>query len=239
MKVNEMQKTIGIIGGMGPLATVDLMSKIISFTDAKEDQDHIHVIADNYPQIPDRTAAITGYGDDPTSCMVESAQRLEQAGAHILIMACNTAHYFFNAVNDSVQIPVVHMPRETIRFVKKEQLSNVGLLATDGTIITNVYQQYCQKHRINMITPDARLQRKVMDGIYAIKAGLIDEGHLFIENVAKSLESRGAEAIIAGCTEVPIVLSQVSEFRVIDPTEIAAKQLIKLAKQHSEYSLLM
>src|SRR5205085_11559342 len=97
-----MQKVDGIIGGMGPLATVDLMNKIIFYTPAKKDQDHIHIIVDNYSQIPDRTTAILGKGTDPAPFIIQSAQRLENAGADFLVIACNTAHFYFNSIENSI-----------------------------------------------------------------------------------------------------------------------------------------
>jgi len=224
-----MQKVVGIIGGMGPLATIDLMNKIISYTPAMKDQDHIHIIADNYSQIPDRTTAILGKGIDPTPYIVQSAQRLQNAGADFLVIACNTAHFFYEAAKRSVSIPILHMPLETARFVQKNNFRKVGLLATDGTIQTKLYQDNCQNHRIDVIEPDKAMQEKVMKGIYAIKGGNLEAGFLCLSTVADKLRASGAEAIIAGCTEVPLVLKSSENICVIDPTEIVAKMVIKIA----------
>lgn len=232
-----MQKVVGIIGGMGPLATVDLMKKIISFTRAKEDQDHIHIIADNYPQIPDRTAAIVGNGIAPTSFMIESAQRLENAGADILVIACNTAHFFYEAVQQAVHIPILHMPFETVCFLKEQTIKKVGLLATDGTIMTNLYQSSCLQYNIDIELPDKQLQKLVMEGIYAIKSGRLEKGQLYLSTVAETLEERHVDAIIAGCTEVPIVLQSSEKIQIIDPTEIAARKIVTFVKKSSEKPL--
>ncbi|MCM3725034.1 amino acid racemase [Neobacillus cucumis] len=224
-----MQKVVGIIGGMGPLATVDLINKIIFYTPAKKDQDHIHIIVDNYSQIPDRTTAILGKGTDPAPFIIQSAQRLENAGADFLVIACNTAHFYFNLIENSVSIPVLNMPLETARFLHEKNFSRVGLLATDGTINTKLYQHSCQVYDINVIEPDLQVQKEVMEGIYAIKGSDLEKGLLYLSRVANTLINRGAEAIIAGCTEIPLVLKSSQDICVIDPTEILAKTVIKTA----------
>ncbi|WP_409275851.1 aspartate/glutamate racemase family protein [Neobacillus sp. SCS-31] len=226
-----MQKVVGIIGGMGPLATVDLMSKIIFYTPAKKDQDHIHIIVDNYSQIPDRTTAILGKGTDPTPFMIQSARLLENAGADFLVMACNTAHFYFNAVSNSVSIPILNMPLETARFLHGNKLRRAGLLATDGTINTKLYQHSCETYDIHVIEPDLQMQKEVMEGIYAIKAGNLDEGFLHLSEAADKLRESGAEAIIAGCTEIPLVLKSSEQMNIIDPTEILAKRVIETATE--------
>lgn len=226
-----MQKVVGIIGGMGPLATVDLMNKIISYTPAMKDQDHIHIIADNYSQIPDRTTAILGKGTDPTPYIIQSAQRLENAGADFLVIACNTAHFFFELVQKSVSIPILHMPLETARFLQENSFRKVGLLATDGTINTKLYQHSCQNYDIEVIEPDKDMQKEVMDGIYAIKGRNLEKGHFCLSKVANKLIKQGAVAIIAGCTEIPLVLRSSQDICIIDPTEILAKTVIKTANE--------
>ncbi|MGP7815619.1 aspartate/glutamate racemase family protein [Niallia sp. 01092] len=222
-----MQKVVGIIGGMGPLATVDLMNKIISRTPARKDQDHIHIMADNYAQIPDRTKAIMGKGIDPAPYMIQSAQRLQNAGADFLVIACNTAHYFFEPVKKFVVIPIMHMPLETTNYLHKKRLKKVGLLATDGTTNTEIYQNSCQEYEIEVINPDTEMQKKVMEAIYAIKGGNLEVGQTCLLTAANNLINQGAEAIIAGCTEIPLVLKPSQDICVIDPTEILAKAVIK------------
>lgn len=226
-----MQKVVGIIGGMGPLATVDLMNKIIFYTPAMKDQDHIHIIVDNYSQIPDRTTAILGKGTDPTPFIIQSAQRLENAGADFLAIACNTAHFYFKSIKNSVSIPILHMPLETACYLHENNLSRVGLLATDGTINTGLYQHSCRAYDINVIVPDIEMQKEVMEGIYAIKGSDLEKGRLYLSKVANKLINRGAEAIIAGCTEIPLVLKSSQDICVIDPTEILAKTVIKTASE--------
>ncbi|MDP5275483.1 aspartate/glutamate racemase family protein [Chengkuizengella axinellae] len=229
-----MSKVIGIIGGMGPMATVDLMEKIIANTPAKQDQEHIHVIADNNSQIPDRTSAILGRGKDPTPWMIQSAQRLQNAGAEILVMACNTAHFFYNAVRSSIHIPILHIPLETAYYLKINHYKSVGLLATDGTIKSKLYQRYFENFEINYIPTDEILQEKVMEGIYEVKGGKLETGSQLLSEAAEQLISNGADAIIAGCTEVPLVLHSTEDCCVIDPTEIIANKVIEVATDNRE-----
>ena len=124
-----MKKTIGIIGGMGPMATVDLMKKVILATDAREDQEHIPILVDNNTNIPDRTAAILGEGEDPLPELLKSADRLTDAGADFLIMGCNTAHYFLPRMMPHLKVPFVNMIEETAAFCAREGFKKVGLLA--------------------------------------------------------------------------------------------------------------
>ncbi|WP_277818450.1 amino acid racemase [Bacillus sp. TL12] len=133
------------------------------------------------------------------------------------------------AAKRSVSIPILHMPLETARFVQENNLKKVGLLATDGTIKTELYQNSCQSYKINVIEPDKEMQEKVMEGIYAIKSVNLETGFLYLSKVADKLKESGAEAIIAGCTEVPLVLKSSENICVIDPTEIVAKMVIKIA----------
>jgi aspartate racemase len=218
---------------MGPLATVVLMKKVVSYTPATKDQDHIHVIADSFSQIPDRTTAILEKGVDPSPYMIQSAQRLEKAGADFLVIACNTAHFFFEAVKKSVRIPILHMPVETAKYLQENHFKKVGLLATDGTINTKLYQHSCQNFDIEVVEPDKVIQKEVMEGIYAIKGGKSAKGFLSLSTVANKLSEEGAEAIIAGCTEIPLVLKSSDEMVIIDPTEILAKTIIKTANEAS------
>ncbi|MDR4887772.1 amino acid racemase [Fredinandcohnia sp. QZ13] len=223
-----MTKTLGIMGGMGPLATVDLMTKIIRLTPAQNDQAHIHMIVDNYPQIPDRTSAILGKGMNPLPFMIESAKRLETAGADWIAIACNTAHYYFDEIQASVKIPLLNMPKETVRFIDKVGLKTIALLATDGTLSTNLYQESLHERGIVVVEPDKMTQEDVMEGIYAVKSGNLEKGKKLLLQASKTVIAQGAEAIIAACTEIPLVLSEVDGFKVIDPTEIVAKKIVDM-----------
>lgn len=224
-----MTKTLGIMGGMGPLATVDLMNKIIRLTPAQRDQDHIHMIVDNFPQIPDRTEAIMGKGTNPLSFMIESAKRLEAAGADFIAIACNTAHYYLDDIQNSVNIPIMNMPKETVRFIDKAGFKTIALLATDGTISTNLYQESLRERGFAVVEPDAVTQEIIMEGIYSVKSGDLTKGKKLFLHASNTVIEHGAEAIIAACTEIPLVLTEIDGISLIDPTQILAKKIVEIS----------
>ncbi len=225
-----MKKIIGIIGGMGPAATADLYHRIIEATDAKTDAEHLHVIMDGNVNIPDRTAAILRGGEDPTAELVKSASRLEQAGAELLIMACNTSHYFYDRITSQVSAPFLHMPREAAKEAKRRGLRTVALLATDGTCEAGVYQQAFadEAPEIRLIRPDGEGQRLVMALIYDnVKAGRYDMPKEKLENLLVQLKDCGAEAFILGCTELPLAFRHYGlTAETIDSTEALARAAV-------------
>lgn len=167
-----MNKTIGIVGGMGPLATCDLYQKIIQVTQADKDQEHVRVCIDGNTRIPDRTAAILHKGRDPLPQMIKSAVRLEGMGADVLIMPCNTAHYFYKKLLPFVDIPFLNMLEETADAAVKMGITKAGLLATDGTVKSGVYEKAFQERGISLELPAKEEQESVMELIYdGVKAG--------------------------------------------------------------------
>jgi len=228
------EKVIGILGGMGPEATIDLFYKIIKFTPAEKDQDHLRIIIDNNPKIPDRTAAILGKGEDPLPALRETAQSLEKAGADFIIIPCNTAHYFLPSIQESVKIPILNMIEETAKETRERipQIQKVGLLASAGVYKTKIYHQHFKKYNIEVISPEEKDKEKVMKVIYAVKAGnLSEEVKKNIIPISQKLIDRGAEAIIAGCTEIPLILKEGDiSIPLIDPTQVLAKIAVQKAK---------
>ena len=228
------EKIIGILGGMGPEATIDLFYKIIKFTPAEKDQDHLRIIIDNNPKIPDRTAAILGKGEDPLPALQESARNLEKAGADFIIIPCNTAHYFLSLIQESVKIPILNMIEETAKETQKKipSIKKVGLLASIGTYKTDIYHQHFKKYNIKVISPEEKDKEEVMKVIYAVKAGNLSEGiKKNILKIAQKLVDKGAEAIIVGCTEIPLILKEGDiSVPIIDPTQVLAKAAVQKAK---------
>ncbi len=228
------EKIIGILGGMGPEATIDLFYKIIKSTPAEKDQDHLRIIIDNNPKIPDRTAAILGKGEDPLPALQESAQNLEKAGAGFIIISCNTAHYFLPLIRESVKIPILNMIEETAKEIQKRisPIQKVGLLASIGIYKTEIYHQQFKKFNIEVISPEEKDKEEVMKTIYAVKAGnLSEEIKKNILTIAQRLVDKGAEVIIAGCTEIPLILKEGDlSVPLIDPTQILAKVAVQKAK---------
>ena len=228
------EKIIGILGGMGPEATIDLFYKIIKFTPAEKDQDHFRIIIDNNPKIPDRTAAILGKGEDPLPALQETARNLEKAGADFIIIPCNTAHYFLPQIQKSVNIPVLNMIEETAKETQKRifSIQKVGLLASIGIYKTEIYHQHFKKFNIEVISPEEKDKEEVMKAIYAVKAGnLSEEIKKNILKIAQKLIDKGAEAIITGCTEIPLILKEGDvSVPIIDPTQVLAKIAIQKAR---------
>ena len=147
------RKVIGIIGGMGPMATADLFIKIVENTAAKTDQEHLHVLIDNNTDIPDRTACILAGSDAPLAPMVESARRLVDQGADVLIIPCNTAHYFHQGVQAAVDVPVLNMPQISAQYCADRGLGYVGLLSTSGTVRARIYEPYFEALGIDLLHP--------------------------------------------------------------------------------------
>ncbi len=228
------EKIIGILGGMGPEATIDLFYKIIKFTPAEKDQDHLRIIIDNNPKIPDRTAAILGKGEDPLPALQETARNLERAGADFIIIPCNTAHYFLSSIQESVKIPILNMIEETVKETQKKNFSikKVGLLASIGTYKTKIYHQHFKKFNIEVISPEEKDKEEVMKAIYAVKAGDLSEGiKISIFKIAQKLIDKGSEALIAGCTEIPLILKEGDvSVPIIDPTRVLAETAVRKAR---------
>lgn len=227
-------KKIGIIGGMGPLATVDLFSKIIKYSSASCDNEHIPIIIDNNTKIPDRTKAILHGGEDPVKEMVASAKTLEKSGADFLIMSCNTAHYFYEKVKKEVNIPFLNMIEETAKYILKKDptAKKVGLLSTTGTSKGKIYENIFEKFNLEIVLPSEEEREEIMHLIYGvIKKGDFDYNPIKTENIIKNLQLKGASNIILGCTELPIAMEMFNIKGVFyDPTEILALSAIENSK---------
>lgn len=226
------QSGIARTGGMGPLATADLFEKIIRATDAARDQDFPHVIVDCNTDIPDRTAAILMGGEDPVPQLVRSANTLAAAGADVLIMPCNTARWFYDDLCLRTHLPVLHMLRLTADHLERTGVNAVGLLATDGTIQTGIYENLLSGRGIRVIKPDAPGQRRVMSAIYdGVKAGNL--GAIDVAALRYTLDAmiaQGAECFVLGCAELPIVFAQCElPYPVADPTQILAEAAVSFA----------
>lgn len=222
-----MHKVLGIIGGMGPMATVDLFSLIVQLTEAKKDSEHIHILIDNYPQIPDRTTSIINGDDKPLPFLREAAVRLEQQGADIIIIPCNTSHYYIKQVQESIKIPILNMIEEVAKRLVNEKISRVGLFATDGVIDSKIYDNVLLKYGIQTYLPDEIGQKKVMNLIYnEVKAGICPHPELLYPEFDK-MKSLGVEAFILGCTELPLVFATNKNYKFINCTEELAKAAIR------------
>ena len=220
---------------MGPAATVDLMSRIISMTDASADQEHIPMIVDSNTRIPDRTEAILGRGESPVPEMLASAKRLDAAGADFIVIACHAAHYYVPEIKDKIGIPVIDMPEETAKLLKMNGVNRAAVLATDGTVRSGLYGAALERFGIQTVYPDDRQQKTVMSLVYDyVKKGVTDPANLPREemtNIIGDLSSQGAEALLLASTELPIAFSIMGlrSNAFIDPTVVLAKSAIRTA----------
>lgn len=226
-----MKKSIGILGGMGPLATADLFRKIVLMTDAACDNDHIRIYMDNNASIPDRTAAILQGGTDPVPAMADSLRKLTACGADCIIMPCNTAHYFLPRLQALTDIPFLSMLEATAAACQKRfPGKTAAILATKGTLAAGLYQQALSAEGVPFAVPDAAQQDALMRVIYeGVKAGKpADAYREDMESVLKGMSAQGADYFILGCTELPLAAQALSlGDAMVDPTEELARAAIR------------
>ena len=227
-----MKKSIGILGGMGPLATADLFRKIIVLTKASCDNDHIRVYIDSNSAIPDRTAAILHGGKDPLPEMSAALRNLEACGADCIIMPCNTAHWFLPRLQELTEIPILNMPEITaVSCAERFPRKRAAVLATDGTIQTGIYDRALAQSGVDFLHPNEDEQKTVMHLIYdVVKAGKAPDPERQVwHDLLESLRERGANYFILGCTELPVLAATLPETGpFVDPTEELAKAAIRL-----------
>ncbi|MEA4846622.1 MAG: amino acid racemase [Clostridiaceae bacterium] len=231
-------KTIGIMGGMGPLAAARLFERIVLLTKAGCDNEHIPMIIDNNTNIPDRTQAILNNGKSPVPELVRSALRLELMGADAIIIACNTAHYFYDDIVKFVKIPVINMVEETGRYIIKNDpaVKCAGLLATEGTCASGIYNKIFEKLGLELVIPEAEEQQHITDLIYGIKEGREDMNPENTIRVVSALKKRGAEVIVLGCTELPIAFGMFDICSsYVDSLEVLAMSAIAHAGKSIKY----
>ncbi|WP_424944113.1 aspartate/glutamate racemase family protein [Aliiroseovarius crassostreae] len=237
----ERQKRfkVGVVGGVGPAATVDFLSKLVGGTEAVRDQDHIKVLVEQNPQIPDRTENLIADGVDPTVALYSTCKKLERGGADIVAIPCNTAHAYVNRIQCHLGIPIVSILSSTTDFIRatSPETRKVGILATNGTIQSGLYQEALTEAGLDFIVPDEDHQELVMASIYGsegVKAGFV-EG-ICKEQIAKAfahLVDQRAEVVILGCTELPLIVTgNVQDMGAIpvDPTKVLAEKCVRLAR---------
>jgi aspartate racemase len=225
---------VGVLGGMGPLATIDFMSKMLKATNASADQEHVPMIVSSIPQVPDRTKAFRGEGESPLAAMLAGAQRLKAAGARLLVVACNTAHLWFEEIEQAIGLPMIHLVDAAIAdaVVLAGPQGKVGLLGTDATLASGLYVNRASAvstGRVHWLLPTAgEMMAFVMPGIDAVKAGDLALGRRLLAEAARSLQARGATAVILGCTEIPVVLDNAdSPVPLVDATAALARRAVE------------
>ena len=222
-----IHRVIGVLGGMGPAATVEFFRRLVVATPATIDQDHLRILIDNDPTVPDRTRAILHNGPSPEPALVNMARRLQGAGAEVLAVPCNTAHVYLDAIRKGGTARVVDMIAETAASVGEEA---AGLLATSATINARLYHRACEERGIRLILPSEDGQRTVVRAIEAIKASRsFAEVEAAIARVIAGLQKRGAKAVVAGCTELSLLDGASMTLRWVDALDCLVEATIREA----------
>lgn len=228
-----MGKILGIIGGMGPLATVKLFEMIVLMTKANSDQEHIHILIDNNTSIPDRTNYIVNNkGEDPRLKLIESAKRLEKMGADFLVMPCNTAHHFYDDIVEKINVPFINMIEESAKYIKERypNVKKIGLLATNGTIRAEIYHRIFKDFDLEVLTPAEENQKYVMELIYNIKEDISQDNLHGFYKAMDDLKEKGAELFVAGCTEISVAIDLFNlKGNIVDAMKVLAVNAIKFA----------
>lgn len=229
-------KAVGILGGMGPSATVDLMARIIRATPALDDCDHVRLIVDSNPQVPSRIRAlIEGTGESPLPCLVEMARKLEAWGADFLAMPCNTAHHYHAAIQAAVSVPLLNMVQLTVQRVLEDrpEIKRVGLLASPAVKRIGLFEDRFSTAGVTLLYPGNDLQDALLECIRQIKAGTHGTAAVrTMERAARHLVTRGAGVLVVACTELSIVaegLSAIAEW--YDSAQVLAESIVRVARQ--------
>ncbi len=203
---SENRKILGVIGGLGPMASAYFMRLVTEMTDAKTDQEHIEILLHSKPQIPDRTGFIIGESkESPLPGMLEAGQGLRRSGADIIAIPCVTAHFFQKTLEEEIGIPVLNAIEDAAEVLKQAGVKTAGIMATDGTVKSELFPKVFKDHGLECVIPSADRQRDVMHVIYHnVKAGIPIEKDRFM-GITRELFDKGAEAVILGCTELSIM----------------------------------
>ncbi|MBQ8254086.1 MAG: amino acid racemase [Clostridia bacterium] len=228
-------KTLGVLGGVGPLASVRFAEMMINMTKAETDQEHIPLFMFNDNTIPDRTSYILGKSDiDPAPKLTDGINRLAGLGCDYIVITCNTAHYFYDELQASTSVTIVNMIEEAVNaaLAKKPNLKKIGVLATDGTVQSGVYGKVIEKHGFSCAYPSENSQKTIMDIIYRqVKAGKDVDVHGFLK-IIDELRHDGCDVIILGCTELSVINSDnnltLHSGDIVDAMEALAEKCITL-----------
>ncbi|MDZ7704392.1 MAG: amino acid racemase [Trueperaceae bacterium] len=226
-------KTVGVLGGMGPAATLDFFSKLLAKSKAVSDQGNLRVLIDNNPKVPNRNEAVAGTGPSPGPVLAEMAGGLEHSGADFLVMACNAAHAFVADILEAVSVPFVSMIDETVAFTREHfpDATKIGVLGSSGALDAKLYHHAFAEHGVTVVAPENGARHEFMQLLYQIKAGdLSDDVRGQMATLAANLVAEGADVVIAGCTEVPLVLlDDAVSVPLIDSTDVLVDATIAYA----------
>ena len=229
------EKIVGIIGGMGPEATVDLMARIIRATPASDDVDHIRLVVDNNPKVPSRIKAlIEKTGESPLLCLQNMARKLEAWGVDVLVIPCNTAHFYYQQIQECVDIPVLNMINLGAEAVisKTPAPATVGLLASTAVLNLGLYENCFAQKGVRLISPVDSVQQGVMGAIRKIKTSCYGrEVVTATQAAADDMVQRGATALLLACTELSIIAHQLKTAVICnDAAQILAEAVVEHVK---------
>lgn len=223
---------LGVLGGMGPMATVDFLAKLVRATPAGRDQDHIPTLVCSAVDIPDRADAILGTGPDPLPAMRAALARLEAGGATRIAIPCNTAHHWHAALQAGTALPILHIV-DAVAETLAETLAGtgtggrIGLLATDGTLRAGLYPERLARRGLACLGPDPEGQAAVAAAIRLVKAHRVAEARPLLEAQVRALAEAGCDRVVMACTEIPIALAgSDASGRLVDATEALARACV-------------
>lgn len=226
--MKEQPKTLGVLGGMGPAATIGFLDKLLKLTGATKDQDQIPTITYNNCMIPDRNEAYLRNGESPVPELIRSAKILEGSGVDLIAMPCNTAHIWFDPLKKATSLEILNMPEITSGCIPTG--ATVGIISTTPVKLSGLFSDILEKNGISVMY--AEDQDEVMKGIYLVKSGDFQNAKSVFKKQISLLESNGADHILAGCTEVPVVISEEDvQSRLIDPMECLALECVRRFKK--------
>ncbi len=225
MKMNPL---LGVLGGLGPMSTVYFCELLNRHTKAERDSDHIDMLISSRASTPDRTAFILGTSQaDPLPVMLEEAHRLERAGADLIVIPCNTAHYFYEGLARECRVPLLNIIRETVSLLSAQSHQTVGLLATEGTVTSGAYHRVCEEYGMTCLVPTEEEQAVITSIIYdRIKQNKPADRAAFLR-IADSLHARGCEKLVLGCTELSLLKKEgLDEMLFVDSLDVLAYRTI-------------
>ncbi|PXY00151.1 aspartate/glutamate racemase family protein [Halomonas sp. LBP4] len=229
---SDRHTIVGVLGGMGPDATVAFMQRVIDVTAAEDDIDHVHLLVDNNPKVPSRIKAlIDGDGENPGPAIAEMARRLEVAGADFLVMPCNTAHYYWQDAQDAVGIPVWHIVECTLDTIARRiPGARVGMLCSPALRKIGLYEGFIESRGLSLVYPDD--EASVLDVIRAVKRGQGRHPDTLaaITRAADELRERGADVLVLACTELSVIGDALdTSVPVVDTVQVLAEQVVAAA----------
>jgi aspartate racemase len=227
---------LGVLGGMGPLASAVFMQRLTLLTPAARDQDHVPAVLWSDPRVPDRTAARLAGGEDPLPALLRGLRGLEAAGCGAVAIPCNTAHGWFDAMQAATRLPVLHIVDAAEAELRRLGVAPgaVGVMGTPGTLAMRLYQDRLEARGWRCLVPtEAEMASLVVPGIAAVKASEVAAAGPPLAEAATVLVARGARAVVLGCTEIPLAIAAgpALPFPVCDTIDGLARAAIRWARR--------